>query len=198
MPAVRQIESEAALGHGGRGTGHLGPLVAGAAARNDRDHEQRRPPPHATDTSARAERSSRQRAPRSRARLHFGRRAVRCWTYYENMCSLPRPPETLSRHPVDVGQRSEAIILADLVKRGYRVLLPYGTNHRYDIVIDVGDRFLRAQCKTGRLRRGVIEFATQSTRANTRGVSTSRSTPTRLISSSSTVLIPTASMLSAS
>jgi hypothetical protein len=68
---------------------------------------------------------------------------------------------------VDVGQRSEAIILAELVKRGYRVLLPYGTNHRYDLVIDVGDRFLRAQCKTGRLRRGAIEFNTASTRANT-------------------------------
>jgi hypothetical protein len=69
---------------------------------------------------------------------------------------------------VDVGQRSEAIILAELVKRGYRVLLPYGTNHRYDLVIDVGDRFVRAQCKTGRLRRGVIEFNTASIRANTK------------------------------
>jgi hypothetical protein len=37
-------------------------------------------------------------------------------------------------------------------------------------VIDIGGRFLRTQCKTGRLRRGVILFATQSTRANTRGV----------------------------
>jgi hypothetical protein len=76
----------------------------------------------------------------------------------------------LSRHPVDVGERSEAIIFAELVKRGHQVLIPHGTNHRYDIVIDVGGRFLRAQCKTGRLRRGVIEFATRSTRANTRGV----------------------------
>ena len=76
----------------------------------------------------------------------------------------------LSRHPVDVGERSEAIIFAELVKRGYRVLIPHGTNHRYDLVIDVDGRFLRAQCKTGRLDRGVISFATQSTRANTRGV----------------------------
>jgi hypothetical protein len=69
---------------------------------------------------------------------------------------------------VDVGQRSEAAILAELVKRGHRVLIPYGINHRYDLVIDVGGRFLRAQCKTGRLRRGVISFATRSTRVNTR------------------------------
>ena len=47
------------------------------------------------------------------------------------------------------------------------MLIPYGTNHRYDIVINVGGRFLRAQCKTGRLRDGVIRFATASTRANT-------------------------------
>ena len=85
------------------------------------------------------------------------------------MCSLPAPGP-LTRHPVDVGQRSEAAIIAELVKRGYRILMPYGVNHRYDLVIDAGDRFLRAQCKTGRLRRGVIEFATRSTRANMRRV----------------------------
>ena len=84
------------------------------------------------------------------------------------MGSLLQPPENLSRHPVDVGERSEAIIFAELVKRGHRVLIPYGTNHRYDLVIDVGGRFLRAQCKTGRLRKGVILFATSSTRANTK------------------------------
>jgi PD-(D/E)XK endonuclease len=69
---------------------------------------------------------------------------------------------------VDVGQRSEAAIFAELVKRGYRVLIPYGVNHRYDLVIDAGDRFLRAQCKTGRLRDGVIHFKTASVRVNTR------------------------------
>jgi hypothetical protein len=83
------------------------------------------------------------------------------------MRSLPAPGP-LSRHPVDVGQRSEAAIFAELVKRGYRVLIPYGVNHRYDLVIDAGDRFLRAQCKTGRLRDGVIHFKTASVRVNTR------------------------------
>jgi PD-(D/E)XK endonuclease len=83
------------------------------------------------------------------------------------MRSLLSRPGVLSRHPVDVGERSEAIIFAELVKRGHRVLIPYGDNHRYDLVIDVGGRFLRAQCMTGRLRQGVIRFATSSTRANT-------------------------------
>jgi hypothetical protein len=83
------------------------------------------------------------------------------------MRSLLTSPKELSRHPVDVGERSEAIIFAELVKRGHQVLIPYGTNHRYDLVIDVGGRFLRAQCKTGRLRGGVVRFNTVSTRANT-------------------------------
>jgi hypothetical protein len=83
------------------------------------------------------------------------------------MRSLLTSPRESSSHPVDVGERSEAIILAELVKRGHRVLIPYGTNHRYDLVINVGGRFLRAQCKTGRLRDGVIRFNTVSTRINT-------------------------------
>ena len=85
-----------------------------------------------------------------------------------NMCSLPSVTEALSSHPVDVGQRTEAIVLAALVKRGYKVLTPFGTNQRYDLAIDLGDRFLRAQCKTGRLRAGTIIFAVRSVRSNTR------------------------------
>ena len=75
----------------------------------------------------------------------------------------------VSTHPVDVGQRSEAAILAAFVERGFEVLLPWGTNHRYDMVLDLGDRFVRVQCKTGRLRNGTIEFRPQSVRSNTRG-----------------------------
>jgi hypothetical protein len=69
---------------------------------------------------------------------------------------------------VDVGQRTEAAILAELVKRGYSVLMPFGFNHRYDLVLDCDGRFLRAQCKTGRLRRGAVIFHTRSIRTNTR------------------------------
>ena len=60
----------------------------------------------------------------------------------------------LSNHPVDMGQRTEGAILSELVRRGYKVLVPFGVNQRYDLVIDAGDRFLRVQCKTGRLRNG--------------------------------------------
>jgi hypothetical protein len=74
-----------------------------------------------------------------------------------------------SSHPVDVGQRSEAAVLAAFVKHGYRVLVPFGVNHRYDLVLDQEDRFVRVQCKTGRLRDGVILYAAESIRSNTRG-----------------------------
>ena len=83
------------------------------------------------------------------------------------MRSLLSTPRELSSHPVDVGQRTEAIILAELVKRGHNVLVPFGTNHRYDLVLEIGERFIRVQCKTGRLRSGVIHFNTVSVRSNT-------------------------------
>jgi hypothetical protein len=79
-------------------------------------------------------------------------------------------PVSRKLHPVDVGLRSEAAILSHLIRRGYAVLLPFGVNQRYDLILDLGDRFLRAQCKTGRLRDGVLAFATRSTRSNRRGI----------------------------
>jgi hypothetical protein len=79
---------------------------------------------------------------------------------------LPKPK--LTNHPVDVGQRTEAAILSELVRRGYSVLLPFGVNQRYDLVLDLGGNFVRAQCKTGRVRNGVVIFSTKSVQSNTR------------------------------
>lgn len=59
-------------------------------------------------------------------------------------------------------------MLAALVRRGYKVLVPFGVNHRYDLVMDLNGRFVRAQCKTGRLRNGRVVYSTQSVRSNTR------------------------------
>ena len=50
------------------------------------------------------------------------------------------------------------MVLARLVQAGCQVLTPFGENVRYDLVIDEGDRFMRVQCKTGRMRKGVIRF----------------------------------------
>ncbi len=78
----------------------------------------------------------------------------------------------LSQHPMDVGIRSEAAVIGALARRGYRVLLPFSFNSRYDLVIDFDGRFVRAQVKTGRLKNGVIRFPTRSVRASMTGVYT--------------------------
>ncbi|MBM3667459.1 MAG: hypothetical protein FJW90_08285 [Actinobacteria bacterium] len=82
------------------------------------------------------------------------------------------PPPSESSHPVDVGLRTEAHITGELVRRGYTVLLPFGVNQRYDLVLDDGGRFVRVQCKTGRLRHGVVLFSGISVRCNTREILT--------------------------
>ena len=76
----------------------------------------------------------------------------------------------ISNHPVDVGQRSEAAILAAFVDRGFLVWLPWGVNQRADMLLEVDGRILRIQCKTGRLRNGTIRFSARSVRANRTGI----------------------------
>jgi len=78
----------------------------------------------------------------------------------------PRKRDTKS-----IGDVSEACVLAALVKAGYSVLLPFGENHRYDLVIDDGDRFRRVQVKTGRLRGGVVAYSCSSSHTHRGGVS---------------------------
>ena len=117
-----------------------------------------------------------------------------CSRRYEHAFGATEPQD-LSVHPVDVGQRTEAVILAELVKRGHTVLVPYGTNHRYDLVLETREGFLRVQCKTGRLRGGVIKFNTVSVRANTRRSGHSCILRVRRTSSSSTAPTPGGSML---
>jgi len=81
---------------------------------------------------------------------------------------LRRHVPILSKHPVDVGHRTEGAILSELVRRGYSVLVPFGVNQGYDLVIDLEGKLVRAQCKTGRLINGVVRFPTRSVRSNTK------------------------------
>jgi PD-(D/E)XK endonuclease len=59
-------------------------------------------------------------------------------------------------NPSTKGEITEAMVLATLLKNGSKVLVPFGSSLRYDIVIENEGNFQRVQCKTGRLRRGVI------------------------------------------
>ena len=57
-------------------------------------------------------------------------------------------------HPKDIGDRSTLAIILALRDAGYGVLMPFGENTRYDLVIDRCGSLSRVQCKTGRLRDG--------------------------------------------
>lgn len=57
---------------------------------------------------------------------------------------------------------SQLKIMYWLSKKGYRILLPFGDNYRYDLVVETPEGFNRVQCKTGRLSNGAIEFPVAS------------------------------------
>jgi PD-(D/E)XK endonuclease len=84
--------------------------------------------------------------------------AVRFVAYRVNMANKqPRD------HPKDVGDKTTLAVMLALRMAGLKVLVPFGENTRYDLVVDEGMRFARIQCKTGRLRRGAIQFNVCST-----------------------------------
>lgn len=75
------------------------------------------------------------------------------------------------QNPKAVGERSQAYIIARLLEAGYNVLIPYGDNTRYDVVIEDADgQFWRVQCKTGWIESegAFIEFKTASTYYHTK------------------------------
>lgn len=64
------------------------------------------------------------------------------------------------------GNLSEARILAAFVAAGYLVSVPFGSGHKYDFVVDDSNRLLRVQCKTGRVKNGVLLFNAYSKSGN--------------------------------
>ncbi len=69
-------------------------------------------------------------------------------------------------HPKAIGDRSTLAVMLALHRAGYTILVPFGENCRYDLVIDESGRFQRVQCKTGRLRGGAVRFAACSSYAH--------------------------------
>ena len=62
------------------------------------------------------------------------------------------------------GERTEATVLAYMIKKGWTVCIPFGNAKRYDFVVDCGDgKLLRVQCKTARMVDGKVTFNTCST-----------------------------------
>jgi len=69
------------------------------------------------------------------------------------------PPTLSPRDTTGRGDITEHEIALALMRSGRTLLRPISAGLRYDLVIDEGNgRFTRVQCKTGRLRDGVIAF----------------------------------------
>lgn len=69
-------------------------------------------------------------------------------------------------HPKDTGDRATLAVMLALRSQGYDVLVPFGENTRYDLVVDTGARLLRVQCKSGSLRNGAVVFKVCSSYAH--------------------------------
>ena len=67
------------------------------------------------------------------------------------------------------GDLSVARIVARLVELERVVSIPFGDNARYDLIVELVDRLLRVQCKTGRLAGGAIVFPVCSSAAHRGG-----------------------------
>ncbi len=67
------------------------------------------------------------------------------------------------RSPKEIGDTAVAGVLASLLKKGYAILIPFGDSQRYDLVLENDGKFLRIQCKNGRIRNGCILFNSSST-----------------------------------
>jgi hypothetical protein len=65
-----------------------------------------------------------------------------------------------------IGEKSEGMILARLLYHNKIVLRPFGDNQRYDLVVDDNNKFIRIQCKTGKLINGAVKFSTCSSQGH--------------------------------
>jgi PD-(D/E)XK endonuclease len=72
----------------------------------------------------------------------------------------------MREHPKAIGDRSTLAIMFALQTNGFDLLVPFGENTRYDLVIDDGARLARVQCKTGHIENGAIFFRTCSSYAH--------------------------------
>lgn len=48
------------------------------------------------------------------------------------------------------GMTTELLCAIKFLELGYTVSIPYGNTSRYDMLVDLGSRFLRIQCKTAK------------------------------------------------
>lgn len=75
------------------------------------------------------------------------------------------------RDTTSKGDLAELEVAMALMRAGRKVLRPFSTGLRYDLVIDDGQRrFTRIQCKMGILRDGAVQFRLYSVNVSRRFV----------------------------
>jgi len=62
----------------------------------------------------------------------------------------------------DVGDETEARVLAACIGHGHTVSVPFGDNDRYDLLVDIDGNLQRVQCKTGWIEGDCVRFKTAS------------------------------------
>jgi hypothetical protein len=67
------------------------------------------------------------------------------------------------RHPKEIGDRTTLAVMYAFQLQGTPMFLPFGENTRCDLIVEMGRKLRRIQCKTGRLRKGAVLFAVCST-----------------------------------
>jgi hypothetical protein len=68
--------------------------------------------------------------------------------------------------PSGKGNLSESKVLTAYIQAGFTVSMPFGGGAPYDLIIDTGEKLLKVQVKTGRLRNGCVLFAAQRIRGH--------------------------------
>jgi hypothetical protein len=82
-----------------------------------------------------------------------------------------RPPADAPKRNTKLkGDRSEVAVMAALINAGYSISVPFGENHRYDLLADDGERILRVQVKTGKMSGDVIRYSCSSSHSHRGGV----------------------------
>jgi prevent-host-death family protein len=72
-------------------------------------------------------------------------------------------------NPNRKGAIAEAVIATEAIKLGIRVLKPAIEHEPYDLAFDLGDRWLRVQCKWAQRKGAVVQIRTTRCRTTKRG-----------------------------
>ncbi len=78
-------------------------------------------------------------------------------------------PSVDNLDPHEKGEYTEAVVIAELRKRGIPVSTPFGDNERYDVIVEQDSGLLSVQIKTGWVADGKVQFKGKSSHTNSQG-----------------------------